>query len=222
MSQETGQTFDKTPRSADDPALVEQVLGPQEADEMRFLVDGRDSTSVSDRSGVGLELTSNEAKAIAEEEEAPERMNEKYVAWAKEFGKSKEWVDAMFIFKEGGVVATKNFLNLRRLDVKEFPPNLIEINGSLHLENTQITSFKNAPESVDGHLILATNADESLSRITSLEGCPRRISGDLWLYGVPVNSIPAGIELGGEVHLNKTQTELIVDCEAKGYSVVAK
>ncbi|MDO8581633.1 MAG: hypothetical protein Q7S16_02045 [bacterium] len=88
-----------------------------------------------------------------------------------------------------------------------------KIGGSLILSDTRITSLKGLPKEIHGTL------DISATRITSLDDLPQKIDGSLYLLYLSVKKIPSGLDIGGEVVLEKGQTELIEEAHSKGYTV---
>ena len=111
-----------------------------------------------------------------------------------------------------------------------------EVGGGIYLSDDEISSLIGLPEKVMGNLVLDTNKLENLdgiskeisgklelddnNQLTSLEALKGvKIGEDLWLRGIPATTIPAGIEIGGDICLDASQTDLIADAKRKGYRV---
>ena len=111
-----------------------------------------------------------------------------------------------------------------------------EIGGNIYLESNKISFLGGLPNEVMGNLSLYHNQLENLNgiskvisgklelddnnQLTSLEALKGvKIGQDLWLRGIPATTIPAGIEIGGDICLDASQTDLIADAKRKGYRV---
>ena len=217
MPNEFQQPFDKTTRSGADPELVAGVLGTGAQEEMDELV-GKQEDPGDQTTSEGLELTADEAVATEQAEQAPirEKRRQQYIEWAEKFGKDAEWVNQEFVFELDGNVTSDGYLFLDDEGVSELPPNLVEAEKGVLLGSNKLVSLKGMPRIVGEFLDLAYNPLEFLM------GLPKDIGGDLRLQGVPATEIPAGLNIGGVIELKENQTELIADCQAKGYSVKVK
>ncbi len=213
MPQETAQPFDKTPRSTDDPALVEQVLGTEQADDMRSLVDER---AGAQEPGGDLDLAVGEQAGVAAETEKTlvDIRRDQYFKWAaRKIYKGRDWVDETFTFNSDGTVVAEGNLDFAEKNIDSLPLNLVEVSGSLDLFNNNVTSLEGMPDTVSGYFALNNNP------VTSLDGMPTNIGENVYLKNIPATSIPAGLNIGGSIYLSHKQKELIADCGAKGYKV---
>jgi len=87
--------------------------------------------------------------------------------------------------------------------------------GDLSLFNNQLENLNGISKEISGYLNLAGN-----NQLTSLEALKgTKIDGFLVLFNIPATTIPAGIEIGGCVYISASQTDLIVDAQAKGYRI---
>jgi len=180
------------PRSSDDPALVEQVLGAEQAGDMRELTGDRKQDQSAQPTEI--ETTGDEQTATHEAEKImAEVRHDEYVEWAARHSKDEDWVDETFVFKTDGTVIAEGGVDFDELKIDTLPPKLIEVGGDLDLRSNQITS---------------------------LEGLPSTIGKDLHLFNIPATSIPEGLKIAGDIYLGVDQTALKADCEAKGYSVM--
>jgi len=205
MKNEIIQPFAEQPsRHPDDSELVEKVLGTEQADEMRALVDEKTPSHQTSEDMGQLELNKDEDAATTEAEEsfAEVRRNE-YITWATAFGNEK-WVDETFIFNTDGTVVTEGDVDLCDLEIDSLPPKLTEVNGDLDLRHNQITSLESLPSTVSGDIYLSFNQIISLeglpstvdgylglgnNQIISLEGLPNTVGGDLYLNKNPITSL---------------------------------
>lgn len=146
----------------------------------------------------------------------------------------EDWMDGTFRFKPDGSVETVGNLDIPSVGVAELP-QLARVNGYLNISNNQISRLRGMPGTVEGFVSLSYNrltnldgfpqevgGDVSLSfnPLTNLEGLRgKTIRGDLKLEDTPATSVPAGIELGGQVVVSSKQTDLAADAKAKGYRV---
>jgi len=89
--------------------------------------------------------------------------------------------------------------------------NIPESVTYLDLCNNKITKIENIPESV-------TKLDLSGNPIESLEPLVGKKLEHLTIRDIESTTIPEGIEVG-KIYLSSSQTELIADCELKGYNV---
>jgi len=198
-------------RNPNDTQLVDQVLGRKAAVEMEELI-GQDKPPKTE--STSLNLSEDELGAVGEAEKTEtEKRRDEYVIWAEKIKKNEDWVDETFIFESDGKVRVEGDLNLSNTKILELPPALYKVEGLLNLSSNQITSLKNMPDTVGGFFL---NSDQ----ITSLKGLPNTIGGDLILPNIPATSIPEGLAITGKIFLMENQTELIADCQAKGYTVV--
>jgi len=111
-----------------------------------------------------------------------------------------------------------------------------KVGGSIYLSHNTIRSLIGLPDKVMGDLSLFNNQLENLdgisreisgdlsltgnNQLTSLEALRGvKIGRDLWLRNIPATTIPAGIEIGGDIYIHKYQTDLIADAKRKGYRV---
>ena len=111
-----------------------------------------------------------------------------------------------------------------------------EVGKGIYLSDNKILSLLGLPEKVMGDLYLTHNQLENLdgiskeisgklelddnNQLTSLEALKGvEIGRNLWLCDIPATTIPAGIEIGGEIFIREYQTDLIADAERKGYQV---
>jgi len=234
MPNETSQPFDQTQRDPRDERLVGQVLGPDAVAEMKVLVD--EQTKLSRPKGK-LELTEGEAVVTkkAEQEVTAEQRRQQYYNWAENIGKDEYWVDDTFTFNIDGTVIIEGDVILYNFGIDVLPPKLIEVTGYINLANNQITSLEGMPSTIGDGLYLGNNQIISLKglpdvvhgflslnenqTLTSLNGLPKKIDGNLNLVNIPATSIPEGLDITGKIYLSPSQTELIADCQAKGYEV---
>ncbi len=221
MPNESAQPFDQTKRSPDDATLVGQVSGSQAEADMRELL-GQTEPQGSEQAVLEAELglSNTEVVSVTEEEKNIEQKRfEEYVIWAKKIGWDKDLVENNFTFNPDGTVVANCDLDLthskHKYSVKSLPPGLIEVKGYLNLAEKGYHSLEEIglPDRVGDTLRLSHNP------IESLEGLPRYIGGDLYLGDTKAKSIPNGLEIVGNIILWKQQDDLIIDCEAKGYSI---
>ena len=114
-----------------------------------------------------------------------------------------------------------------------------EVGGGIYLESNKISSLYGLPDKVTGKLILYTNELKNLdgiskeisgnlnlggnNQLTSLEALKGvKIGGDLWLRDIPATTIPVGIQIGGNIFIKSSQTDLIADAKRKGYRLRLK
>ncbi len=222
MPQETAKPFSKEPpRSSDDPALVEHVLGSREADDMRALTGGQPPEQGETPGLVEeLEISGSEKQAVDTELEfTPETRREQYIAWAEEnIGMVEEWVDKVFEFDAAGMAIIhdqfwlgKDYL---RNPLQDLPPGIIKCEAGLQLSEHGLTNCDNIPNEVEWNLELNSNPIKSLDGLSG-----KTIGWDLELRYIYATEIPADINVGGNVVINKSQVQLIEDARAKGYSV---
>ena len=239
MPQETAKPFSKEPpRSSDDPALVEHVLGSREADDMRSLLDGSASNEEpATQSGTGLTVSANEQTMVAEVEAktSKEQSRREFSVWAESIGMSEKLIETTFVFNPDGTVVVESDLRILYNDLlTELPPGLVEVNGSVELPYNKLGSLKNFPRKVDGQIIINKNQltsleglpdeingdlDISFNPITSLEHISKKINGNVFLDNIQATSIPRGLEINGAIFLSSEQEELKKDAILKGYEV---
>ena len=87
--------------------------------------------------------------------------------------------------------------------------------GDLSLFNNQLENLNGISKEISGYLNLAGN--NQLTSLEALKGV--KIGGNLWLCDIPATTIPAGIEIGGDIYIREYQTTLSIDVKRKGYQV---
>ncbi len=232
MPKETGQPFDKQPRSGADPELVEGVLGSGARADMEELVDGvvgSQEVSVDHE----LALAADELAAAAEAEKTrEEKQRDEYIAWAVSFGENEGWVDQSFEFLPDGDAVLLGDLHIFSRGIGHLPKGMSEGEGKkFNARNNKLTTAEGVPEGLKD-LVLAKNKltscegipnnyyewlDLSNNPITDLSQLPKSVL-ILDLRRIQATSIPAGLNLD-EIRINENQRELIRDAKAKGYEV---
>jgi len=101
--------------------------------------------------------------------------------------------------------------NNRLTSLKGLPE---QINKDLYLNHNLLTSLEDMPGRIWGSLNLSNNL-----QLTNLDNFPKYVHQEVYLNDIPATSIPAGLQIGGKIHLKKKQTELIASCEANGYTI---
>jgi len=187
MPNETKQPFtEQLPRKSDDPSLVEQVLGPQEAAEMRELTNTPDLKGQNEAEVLPSELAMTDEE-IAINKEKTESVRRRFVEWAKKINTDEEWVYETFIFNPNGTAIVEGDLVLRlNEDNSCFPEGLFEVQGDLSLAHGQIKYLGGMPKKVGGDLFLNNN------QIDALYGFPKEVGGDIHLYQNQLNT-PEGL-----------------------------
>jgi len=239
MPAETTSPFtDPTQRSTDDAKLVAEILGDDEAANMRAMLG--DQPQAAQRTEVygSLELSANEQAGVEEIESittTPEKRRDEYYAWAEDNGLAKVWVDNNFSFKSNGTVEAGN-LSIIRVSLKSFPPNLERIRGGLDIKTSLfLRNLEGFPKQVDGGIDLRDNKLEDVdglpklindtlflsnNPIVDLDGLSgSTVIKNIWLQKIGATSIPGDIDLGGRLFIDDNQKELIADARAKGYRI---
>jgi len=195
MPNEISQPFDQTQRDPRDERLVGQVLGPDVAAEMEALTSGQTKPDKTQEPSIGLEISEAEQAEteVVEQEVTAEQLRQQYVEWADDFGKDKKWVIETFIFEPDGKVRVEGNLDLSDTGISELPPGLYRVEGQLILNNNQITTIENIPDSVtelhlnNNQITTIENIPDSVTRlylsknqITTIENIPNSVI-ELWL-----------------------------------------
>ena len=89
-----------------------------------------------------------------------------------------------------------------------------KVNGDLDLFGNKLVHLKDLSKEIQGSLLLQKNP---LGLLDDLVGT--KIGFDLYLWDIPATKIPAGIEIGGCIYIESSQTDLIADAKRKGYQV---
>jgi len=240
MPRDTAQPFnDSTQRRTDDRSLVKEVLGSGSADEMFELVgDQGEVQALPEGDDFGeIEVTADEAEAQKQAEVTPEERRAQYIEWTE--GNEyidEETIDEIFEFLPNGSVVGKCELDVFEDEEVELPEGLVEIKGGLNLKWADVKNFKNVPkiirgdlnlyeatvdsfdvfpDLVEGDVVLAGSNVDSLAPLAG-----SKITGDLWIDSLGVDSIPSGIDVGGKVNIDENQVDLLEDARRKGYDVV--
>jgi len=121
---------------------------------------------------------------------------QRYIEWAKEFGKDADWVDKTFEFQKDGTTIVVGDLNLERLKIICLPVGLMEVKGNLDIsqnpslklngypkkvggrfecKHNNLSSPQGMPEEIGGYIDLLNN------KIISLDGLPNKVIGSLIL-----------------------------------------
>jgi len=219
MKNETAQPFNNKQRRADDYELVEQVLGTQEADEMRELTSGqtREEPASHDLGDVDLSVTAVEQAVVnkAEFGVGAEERRRQFIAWAKELGEDEKLIDENFEFDDDGTVVITNGVLLPHGKMSWLPEGIKAVETDLHLSFSKLKDCKNMPDLIEGSLYLASSSIEDLSDLAG-----KTIQGSLVLYEIPATEIPDNIKVKDIYILEGQQEELARDAVEKGYNVV--
>jgi len=155
MTNEISQPFagDKQ-RSPDDSTLVEQVLGTEQADEMRELTDDQLPESSEQAEPFGDIKLSGAEQVAAEKAESDPRMMKRgrLIEWAEGFSKDSAWVDRTFEIDVDGAVAAKFDLDLSYTQAPHM--NVLRgavVRGNLWLLSCLVVSFPR-DLTVNGHI----------------------------------------------------------------------
>ena len=90
-----------------------------------------------------------------------------------------------------------------------------KVTGGLFLSNNQLENLDGISREISGSLFLGYN--KKLTSLEALRGV--KIGQNLWLRNIPATTIPAGIEIRGDIYIHQEQRDLIVDAQAKGYQI---
>jgi len=93
-----------------------------------------------------------------------------------------------------------------------------EVMGNLSLYHNQLENLNGISKEISGNLNLGGN--NQLTSLEALKGV--KIGGDLWLRDIPATTIPVGIQIGGNIFIKSSQTDLIADAKRKGYRLRLK
>lgn len=218
--------FDNRPSGNPDTAkFLGKLVGPEDEAAYRKAMGEQAPKTLDDSSAP--ELTHEELaylKAIKDRESRVRELinlrKRQYLEWAEEFhiggDDPQGWIADTFIFNPDGTVETQGDLNLLSKSLTRLPPNFTRVNGNLNLSDNRFTSIESLPQEIRGDLNLSSNR-LSILALECLQG--RKIDGDLRLIDVPATSLTGGIELGGEVYVQFSNTGLIRSVRKKGYKI---
>src|SRR3989339_1787501 len=100
---------------------------------------------------------------------------QRYIEWAKEFGKDADWVDKTFEFQKDGTTIVVGDLNLERLKIICLPVGLMEVKGNLDISQNPSLKLNGYPKKVGGRFECKHN------NLSSPQGMPEEIGGKIIL-----------------------------------------
>jgi len=220
MSNETQQPFEKpTQRNSQDIELVEQVLGSQEAEDMRALTGEQvveEKPDTDDLGDADLSVTAAEQAVVNKAEfgvNAEER-RQQFIAWAEEFDETESYVNRYFRFEDDGTVVMIDGHLMDNKNISWLPPGVKKVEKNLFLSQNKLTNCDNIPNVIEGQLDLTGNPITDLSGLSGVT-----IKGDLVLHNILATEIPADIKVKVICIKKGQQDELARDAEEKGYNV---